>query len=195
MNIDLAPPGMQLPLDIAVGYPPRPKISDDASLQRYVDALIPRVLTWLRDAGEFDESNPGESYLRQLREELLDSVDYHNDGYEIAKNLERRHYWGVDASLVEILDDSRALRMVTFYSLIKEWVFSNGILPQYSVGQSVRFRMSETRDAEHVSEITEVRLDRAQYLINSPMLGHVKSPKSGVMSVYINYEAIIDEVR
>jgi len=35
----------------------------------------------------------------------------------------------------------------------------------------------------------------AQYLINCPGLGHVKSPKSGVNGVYINYEAIIDEAR
>lgn len=183
MNIDLIPRGMQLTLSLDVGQPPRPKITDDASQERYVDALIPRVLDWLRECGEFVDATPGEYYLQQLREELLDSIDYHNDGYEIAKNLERRHYWSVNASLVELLDDSVALRMVTFNSLIKEWVFSNGILPKYSVGQSVRFVTH--RNVEHVGEITRVEFDQARYVIHCPALGHF----------HINYEFVIDEAR
>jgi len=193
MNIDIIPRGMQLKLSLDVGQPQRPKISDVVSQERYVDALIPRVLGWLRECGEFVDDTPGEYYLQQLREELLDSVDYYNDGYEIAKNLERRHYWSVDASLVELLDDSRALRVVTFNSLIKEWVFSNGILPQYSVGQSVRF--VTMRNIEHVGEITRINVDQAQYVIYCAELGHVRPPKMGSSGIYIDYECVIDEAR
>lgn len=192
MNIDIVPVGMQLPLITNVGIPPRPKIYDDIATERYITALIPGVLKWLRETNDIEDEfrDPSDSYLQQLREELTDACDYNCDGYQFASNLERRFHWGVDSSLVELLEDSAALRMVTFNTLIKEWVFSNGILPQYSVGQRVKF-MART---VHVGNIVRVDIDHANYTIYCPELGHTKTPQRNVIGSIINYEAVIHSV-
>lgn len=179
------PIGMQLKLLHDVGNPPRPKLYDDDVTSLYLDRLVPRVMEWLRSTGDVDSSD---EYMSQLRSDIAEATDHSNDGYEMARYLERHCYWECDSALVEILDGSMSLRLAAKYSLVEQWVLNNGIIPEYSVGQRVTFR---NRGKIVDGEITKVEAKRAQYIVFCESLGHVRPPTNGTTGVYVGVEDII----
>jgi hypothetical protein len=85
---------LRLYTEVVAPLPPRPLISDPAVKAAAMDALTGEVCQWMNVSTDTDRT--------EIRNEL--EICFDEDGYQFAKNLDRRFLWDVSAELVEILD-------------------------------------------------------------------------------------------
>ena len=155
----------------------RPRYSDRETSERAVEELIPDVLKWLG----------GDSTAEEIREDLLDALDCHDDGYDICRILESRYSWAVNAGLVEIMEDMAAFRKhEALRERVKEWVAATGLKPEYGEGDIVTFACG---DEFHEGKIKRIHTVVGTYLVFCPALGHVESGV-GTNGIYVNFENV-----
>lgn len=147
--------------------PARPSDRDPAVIRAVVEKLTKPILAWLNEAGSVDDE--GDS-LESLERVLSDAYDW--DGYRLAQDLERWHYWQPDAALVEILSDAEHLRYEAHKKAVTAWSQANGLTPKYAVGQRVRFRTFHHGPQE--GEIVGVDAKLLRYTVFVAALGHVR---------------------
>lgn len=161
--------------------PERPKLYGDVTDEEVVSKLLPAVAIWASTKTSDLEG------MKALKNELLDvfSSSYRaDDGYQLARKLDRDHRWDVDSELVEILNDAWIVRDRAWKILVKEWVVKHNILPQLSVGQPVAIKGNK-----HQGEVLQVIDDEASYLVHCSSLGHVKEG-NGIRGIYVPYEQV-----
>lgn len=169
---------MQLNL-LNVGHTPRPKINDKKVHTKFVEALLPKVLRWLKSQGD----NPPDSEIDHIKSELFNATQYDYDGHRIAMRLNVIG-WETDLELSEILDSaSNFLRFETRDKLIEEWIVQQVVLPEYSVGTRVSFQVGLGASSEGV--ITAINEKRATYSIETP----IDNVKPGAQKLHhVEYE-------
>jgi hypothetical protein len=59
------------------------------------------------------------------------------DGYEMARDLEKHHYWSPDSDVVEKLDRFGIYCADELDRAVKEWVAANPMEPPFAVGAAV----------------------------------------------------------
>lgn len=162
----------------------RPSHYDEKIDQEVAQALLPKVLQWLRSRGE-DE--PTDEDKQDILAQLTDACRLHDDGYEVAKCLDDRHMWESDSELVDLLDEVAFARIRSHEKAVEAWVQQHGVVPQYSVGQRVAFKQRRWDKEAVTGEVTAVREKTAQYLVFCESLGHVRAG-CGTHGTYVAFE-------
>ena len=139
---------------------PRPNRHDAAFRTAAAEAIIPEFEEWL---GEDLDAFGRERVVKVLASACGD------DGYEIAKELEREGYQP-DSALVEILDqlDTHSV----YAKAVSVWLAETGVRPQLAIGAVVTIpaRMKEHQGV--VGEIARINERTGEYTVCCASLGH-----------------------
>lgn len=148
---------------------PRPTEYDKDIFEAAIDMLFPSVLEWVIETSEQDDYSEDE--CREIRNELVKGIRNSNnkDGYAIARSLEKSLMWEPDAELVDILDFFGSFLASVHREKVKLWALKNTIIPQKSIGDSVRVKF---RGEEYDGFVLSFDETIARYTINVPALGH-----------------------
>ena len=71
-------------------------------------------------------------------EVIATAYSYPMDGYQLARELDDRHYWNISASDVEELDQMDCLVRHELERAEKEWVEREAITPKLAVGTTIK---------------------------------------------------------
>lgn len=71
-------------------------------------------------------------------EVIATAYSYPMDGYQLARELDDRHYWNISASDVDELDAMDSLVRQALEQAEKEWVEREGITPKLAVGTTIK---------------------------------------------------------
>jgi len=95
---------------------PRPTIRSPQVIRAAAEALAPEVAAWAEE---------------EVNEEVISGLEkalrYDQDGYELARALERSWLISPDAELVEILDSASSYLWDAERKAVIEWVMQNGV--------------------------------------------------------------------
>lgn len=127
------------------GYSPRPEVSAEMLAKDILKHPSAIKFGWSKEASE----TIAEEYLLTF-----------GDGYELAKELDRSHYWDITRDEMEALDDVFFIHNRTKYKLDKEW--AKNFEPAYKVHEVVEFEW-DSKIAKGI--ITEI-LDTGHYVIS-----------------------------
>ena len=145
----------------------RPRASDPRIKLAVIDRLAADCLGW-SDSSTLEEWK-----------EALGRAHLHDNGYEIARDLDRyARVNGIDAELVEILDSASSYVWDAREELVKQWVRETGVKPSLSVGQRIKSKFD-------VGTISGAKEDVASYLMIPD--GEEEKFKNGG-GVYVPYE-------
>jgi hypothetical protein len=142
--------------------------SRDVEVNGVVERLLPEVLDWLTGSQDADQ------IARDLRQALDSAFSW--DGYEVAKQLDRRHYWSCDFQLCKILDNARWYRNDAHDALVAAWVERNAIMPAFAVGDSVVITQGRVT---YAGEITSIDAKHAKYTVFISAFEDVKPAPQG----------------
>ena len=120
-----------------------------------LDMLLPEVMAWLKTDGD-------EAGVRKNLEAAVTDCSWDDDGYALAKYLDTRCYWSVDAELVEVLEMWGVYEHRALSKAVKWWVRACNITPQHAVGDVVRAKWGhETIEGT----ITKICDEEATYVV------------------------------
>lgn len=68
----------------------------------------------------------------------------HQNAYEICKNLDARHYWEINAQIVEVMDGYTHRLEKYRDEYIKQWILEMGVKPPFEVGTRVTWNGGKT---------------------------------------------------
>ncbi len=98
----------------------------------------------------------GKCGREKVAADLTDVFVEHDDGYEMAKHLERLCGWhGVDAEVVETLEATRCWLRSACARAVREWVRTSGVRPAHGIGTTVRFLCAGRSWSGIISEVRE----------------------------------------
>ena len=159
--------GMQLQLFSDLPLPPRPSQYCDEVTHLTVDKVLKSILKWMYH-GNY---SPPQSEIDDLKEDIFTAIQWDDDGYKIAKNLESAG-WDSDGELVDLLDDVARHRYEAHEGLVhREWILKHGVEPKFSVGDKVSFKYKGGFD---VGEVTKIHHSNAKYVIFCEHRGHIR---------------------
>ena len=172
---------------------PRPDEYSKEVKQEVLFSLFPKVIEWLENNGEsfYDEEDDEEETeeLEGVKKQLLDVLDYNEDGFGMAYTLRDRHYWEPDDELVDIL------KSADFYGskqkAVLAWLRDNNVKPKLELGSPVKFKLqafegpSESLVKDGV--IVQIRQE-GEYVVAIPELGHDVQKKCGRIIVWEDLE-------
>lgn len=136
-------------------------------------------------------------YLDERGEHIVEQVAavmrYSTDGYEMCKELDRRHGWDCDRELVDIMDGADWNVDAVYRGREAEWVKANGIEPRFKIGDHVKTpnALFPPTDKTHEGIVYEIDTVRGYYTVRVPSLGHVESGVGTLGSIW-PYERITD---
>ena len=160
--------GMQLQLFDDLPLPPRPSQFCDEITHEIIDKIMNPVLVWMYQ-GRY---SPPPSQIDEVKEDLFTAIQWDDDAYEVAKNLEHAG-WDSDSDLVDILDQISYHRLDAHKNLVfNDWILKHGVTPKFSLGEKIGFKL---KGKTEIGEIIHVYHDSAKYVIHCPHHGHVKS--------------------
>jgi len=116
-------------------YEARPTRSNPAVREYAVKQLAEDCAEWDMEGDETESCKRG-------WEAALSECHLMDNGYEIARDLER-HGVSPDAALVEILDSASSYVWTAHDRLVKAWVAENKIIAPLAVGQAITCRYGE----------------------------------------------------
>ena len=142
---------------------PRPGYSAPEVFISVVDRLMPEIMRW----GKFEEHE-----AESVAEQVLSAFKHEDqDGYRLARYLEKYGSWDSDSELSEILEGA------DFYRCHKEatkaWIKDNSAVPSFVVGREVSVK--ERRQSEMLTGKIRDITDDGMYCVMVPSLGHVES--------------------
>lgn len=141
----------------------RPKRNDDYVIKAAALDLVDELMAWA------NAKEPERAEYREVAEGVMKEASFHN-GYELARNLERKGF-EPDARLVEILDEASHLLYVAHDRGLKEWVKGWNIKVPFTLGQSVTIK----HKGRVVSgSIAKLYAETAVCVVFCPELGHVE---------------------
>ena len=141
---------------------PRPVYSAPEVLISVVNKLLPDVMAW----GKF-----GEDEAEHIAENLISAFKHEDqDGYRLARYLEKYTSWDSDSELSEILEGADFYRC--HKDAILAWIKDNEAKPLFEVGRGVQVKERRSDDMRP-GTIREITAD-GMYCVMVPSLGHVK---------------------
>lgn len=154
----------------------RPKISDDLVKRRAFEMFMPLVKEYLGN----DWSDSEQPHIEKQLAKVMNEYD---DGYAMARKLERDHGWEEDRELVDLMDEGDSCLHKAHKELQAQWIQVYGITPERQIGDSVTTNIYDRKD--QVGFITKFYLDEAKY--------GVRYPDQPMTSCYIvEYENVKD---
>lgn len=104
--------------------------------------------------------------VEQLAEDLVANYRSYNDGYELAKDLEREGY-EIDVEFVNLLDDFDSRVGAVQREEEKKWVKMVGFEPKFKVGD--RVDMGERRGSHHerYGYVDKIVAESAEYYVKT----------------------------
>jgi hypothetical protein len=173
--------GMQLQLFDDLPLPPRPSYLDKEVTDAVVERIFPEIMGWMYEPKHFSS----QSEIASIKAELFSAIQYDDDSYDIARNLEREG-WDCGRELVDVLDSVPQYRHEVHKRIIQQnWVLKYGVVPKFSVGDAVVFTL---KGKQETGEITRIHPETAQYTIYCAQHGHVRKGV-GVHGHIIDFEA------
>lgn len=152
-------------------------------------------------AEEINDWSEERTDVDELASELENSIGiddfYRENGYELAKALEKKFGYSPDLELVELMDGASWHIKEALKEEVKKWVKDCWIKPKYKIGDMVEmaFINRKTTDTESRTfgvngvsiegEITGIHEDTAEYLIYTPSLC-----KDNTTAIVKNFEDI-----
>jgi len=162
----------------------RPTI-DTIDFSDAYEEMAEEIIGWEKDKSA-DLSETAEA----LKELFSVSELSGEDGYELAKKMERNWSADVDTELVNILDGFSHIIHMTCNEAERQWVKDCCITPKHSVGYIVK---TTVRGKEYFGTIVSIYKDQAQYIINIPELGHAKEGEMGTQGTIKHFEDIEED--
>jgi hypothetical protein len=160
----------------------RPRRNSPAVKEAALADFMPRVLKWMRQGGD----NVRDDELPEIQEQLLEALDFGNDGYQAASQLDRWHSWSCDSELVEILDGWPSCLYSAEDKAVRRWVKENKPQPPYPLGAHVEF--GDAIESPNYGEIVRIDAERATYTIRRP--GDAAPGQLGTQGVIIAFERV-----
>lgn len=154
---------------------PRPTLYDEAVEAAAVDAVLPKVMEWLKQGN-------GEDNAAGVREDLAECIN-DGDGYRICVGLSNHSGWDCDSELVEILDSAAYALHLALRNAEEQWVKATGQTPAIPVGGAVTFTQF---GVSHIGEVTK-HDPRGYYIVYCEALGHVREGV-GTHGTYVKWE-------
>jgi len=159
--------GMQLQLFNDLPLPPRPTQYCDEVAYAIVDKVLKSIISWMYH-GKF---SPPQRELDDLKEDIFTAIQWSDDPFEIAKNLEQAG-WDCDGELVDLLGCVSKYRSEAYEDFIQhKWILKYGVEPKLSAGDVVSFKYKGSFDT---GEVTKIYPSSAKYLVYCSHRGHVK---------------------
>lgn len=158
---------------------PRPTKENIDFSEVYLD-MTEDIIDWDLELDEDDILADLKKYI-SINEILI------SNGYELAKKFEDDLCLEPDAELVEILDGFSMYVYDCISKAEKEWVKACNITPSLSIGDLVEV---EYRKKPYQGKIYDIKLDKAEYIVNVPDLGHVEAGQSGTNGLYFHFEDV-----
>jgi len=158
----------------------RPTGLDEDIKALVVEDLLPEVLAWLHDEPDDED---------EIRDQLLDVLEDHRDGYERAKRLEDDHCWDPDSELVDILDG------VSFYRVlgqaVEAWIRDNDLKPKLAIQSQVNVCKYGLGKTTIPGVIVNIR--PGEYVVACPSEGHDATRQCGFVLKWEDVEALNGE--
>ena len=159
-----------------MSIPKRPTWPDDYVVRKAAELLAPKLKAWLVECDKHDDTP-----LDDIVNDLAKAMDWHTDGYELAKNLEREG-WMPDAQMVEVLESAAFAKHDAVAFMCKEWVKAYGVQPP-----PLEAMVKDPKHPERgVGLITENHSD-GRSTVMFPKLGHVREG-AGNHGLILNWE-------
>ena len=108
----------------------RPSITDASVLEE----AVARTVVLLEATAPLEKINQ-----QTARLDLADAFSSYRDGYEMAKFLESRGWWFVDADTVAALETSLGFLESALQRAVRDWVIRVSLRPAHKIGDVVRF--------------------------------------------------------
>jgi hypothetical protein len=96
---------------------------------------------------------------------------FHEDGYKIARSLEKEMHFDPDSILVGEMDMISHKCRECVRREVEKWIIDCEITPKYEIGNEVK---ATVRNVEYIGEIAAINLKDATYTIFIQELGHVR---------------------
>jgi len=166
---------------------PRPDEYSKEVKQEVLFSLFPKVIEWLENNGEsfYDEEDDEEETeeLEGVKKQLLDVLQYNEDGFGMAYALRDRHSWEPDDELVDILKSANFYE--TKQKAVLAWLRDNNVKPKLELGAKVKIKVQPFENnklclKDHIGDgiIVQIR-DEGEYVVGIPELGHNIERKCG----------------
>ena len=160
---------------------PRPQSNDKRVVEYVVDKLFNDFLKWVTGSDGFKvgSANSNEIHPEQqavVRSDLYKAIEncLNDDGYEIAKELERVYY--PDAELVELLDGVGYLKYDGLKEIESLWIKENKLTSPFAIGDKVTHKSPHvTIRYKGVGEVTKNDDEHGYSHVYFQESGHVKS--------------------
>jgi hypothetical protein len=125
--------------------------------------------------------------ISELVEVLTYAPDF--DGYAIGKSMDNDMHFTVDASIVEILDNTAYIAHEQLKKAEAKWVTDNEIKPTFKVGDIVECVKATpwTKKKAEPGAITEINEKTAKYHVHFPSR---ERECYGYISTIVNYEDV-----
>lgn len=163
----------------ALKTPVRPSRSSKEIDRIVADGLLPKAIEWLRQGGEEDSDE------EDVRNDLLFALDFYDDGYQIARQLDNKG-WAVDSELVDILDNATHYRYQAHSDAVAKWVEDNQIRPTLGLEDEVWFKL---HGEKQTGVIIAIDAKHANYTVCCPSKGH-KRKGNGTHGFILPYEDV-----
>ena len=172
--------GMQFQLFDDLPLPPRPPYLSKEVNTLVAERVTPKIIQWVCQEG----GPPSSQELEAIKADIFSAIEYDDDAYQIAKNLEHAG-WDPDTGLVDLLDDVAHQRHLAHKEIVyRNWILTHGVTAKFVVGDQVTFTF---KGKNEIGEIIRIYPDTAQYTIHCPQHGHVKKG-AGTHGHIINFE-------
>lgn len=155
----------------------RPQRSDPAIKKAAAQACVNEVVLWHRDCG--DKRLDAALFDDVIRD--LESLPTTHDIYTLCRSLESRGYFP-DDGLYRALESWPTEIANAHIAAVKGWVVSEGLKPQFDVGDPVRVWSPSRGYMDGV--ISEVRGELAEYAVECPELSAGKGLSSDVRFIF-----------
>ena len=163
---------------------PRPTCTDKEVKLLVVEAIMPEILQWLGETHDFDNDK------EEVTKQLLETIAYHKDGYEMAKDLDDNESWASNSELVDVLDGLGFRNVLDKVTLL--WIKDNDVKPLFKVGDKVQVNGKDVsgRAAKKIynGEITAIQ-PTGTYTVFIEELGHVRTG-NGSHGNILNWEKV-----
>lgn len=183
-NVITTPSVEAVPCGLPVAQSCRPQRYDQDIAEEVANLLLPRVKEWMgKDRFEDDE------ILEQLADAINDNIGH--DGYELARDLERDHYWEADAALVDIMEMVSSKVYSVWSNKCKTWVQANNIQPTLKVGDRVQW--DKAFSGKSNGSISGIKTPMAQYVIHEDGQSYPHSKPASPLGLLLYYEDVQPE--
>jgi len=133
----------------------RPKRSDKLIIEQAAKKHAEEIARQIKDID-----------AEALAEDLVEHYRSYQNGYDLAKDLEREGY-EIDVEFVNLLDDFDYAVGSAQRDAEKEWVQKVGFTPEFKVGDHVDMGKAYGKNNERYGFVSEIKMESAEYYVKS----------------------------